>query len=312
MGDIDTLHSYSYTPDVAAALVTLGTRPDACGSVWHLPVAETRTTRAIIDHVYRLAGHRPRSLAAGRTTLRLLGLVKPAMREYLHTLYQFTDRWVVDDTKFRDTFGDHATPLDEALAATLQWYRDAAAPDPRPEALAALPAATADPPPVDLPLTEHTTTKGRTMNTRTTRRLAAAGMASAAGLAIAGFTALGSIFDYPKILDEPTADILTPLPREPGRHLRLVPGARHQRRAARPGRPPARSPRRRDTGPGGSPSSAWPRPPSRSSGCRAGCSSSRASATTPWCRRARPTPTAPSSSSTPGSARPSARRSATR
>jgi hypothetical protein len=47
------------------------------------------------------------------------------------------------------------------------------------------------------------------MNTRTTRRLAAAGMASAAGLAIAGFTALGSIFDYPKILDEPTADILT-------------------------------------------------------------------------------------------------------
>ena len=48
------------------------------------------------------------------------------MREYLHTLYQFTDRWVVDDTKFRTTFGDHATPLDDALAATLEWYRDAA------------------------------------------------------------------------------------------------------------------------------------------------------------------------------------------
>ena len=47
------------------------------------------------------------------------------------------------------------------------------------------------------------------MNTRTTQRLAAAGMASAAGLAIAGFTALGSIFDYPKILDEPTTEILT-------------------------------------------------------------------------------------------------------
>ena len=48
------------------------------------------------------------------------------MREYLHTLYQFTDRWVVDDSKFRTAFGDHATPLDDALAATLQWYRDAA------------------------------------------------------------------------------------------------------------------------------------------------------------------------------------------
>ena len=125
-GNPDQPHSYSYTPDVAAALVTLGTQPGATGTVWHLPVAETRSTREIIDHVYRLAGHRPRSLAAGRTTLRLLGLIKPAMREYLHTLYQFTDRWVVDDTKFRTAFGDHSTPLDDALATTLQWYQDSA------------------------------------------------------------------------------------------------------------------------------------------------------------------------------------------
>jgi len=47
------------------------------------------------------------------------------------------------------------------------------------------------------------------MNTRTTQQLAAAGMAGAAGLAIAGFTALGSIFDYPQILKEPTGEILT-------------------------------------------------------------------------------------------------------
>ncbi len=46
------------------------------------------------------------------------------------------------------------------------------------------------------------------MDTRTTRRLAAAAMATAALLAIAGFTALGSVFEYPQILKEPTADIL--------------------------------------------------------------------------------------------------------
>jgi hypothetical protein len=44
--------------------------------------------------------------------------------------------------------------------------------------------------------------------TQTTRRLAAATMAGAALLAIAGFTALGSVFEYPQILKEPTADIL--------------------------------------------------------------------------------------------------------
>jgi hypothetical protein len=46
------------------------------------------------------------------------------------------------------------------------------------------------------------------MNTILTRRLTAATMASAAVLAMAGFTALGSIFDYPKILRSPVADIL--------------------------------------------------------------------------------------------------------
>ena len=46
------------------------------------------------------------------------------------------------------------------------------------------------------------------MSTRTIRRLAAATLAAAALLAIAGFTALGSVFEYPQILKEPTADIL--------------------------------------------------------------------------------------------------------
>ena len=43
---------------------------------------------------------------------------------------------------------------------------------------------------------------------RTNARLAGAALALAAALAIAGFTALGSIFEYPQILDEPTGDIL--------------------------------------------------------------------------------------------------------
>jgi len=124
MGDPDQPHSYSFTPDVAAGLVTLATHPEAAGQIWHLPISETRTTRQVIERIYRLAGHRPRVFAAGRTALRLAGVARPALREYLHTLYQFTGRWVVDDTRFRASFGDQATPLDDALATTLGWYRD--------------------------------------------------------------------------------------------------------------------------------------------------------------------------------------------
>ena len=43
---------------------------------------------------------------------------------------------------------------------------------------------------------------------RKTARLAGAALALASILAIAGFTALGSVFAYPQILHEPTSHIL--------------------------------------------------------------------------------------------------------
>ncbi|MCW2761570.1 MAG: hypothetical protein JWR85_1771 [Marmoricola sp.] len=43
---------------------------------------------------------------------------------------------------------------------------------------------------------------------RTTARLAGAALALASALAIAGFSVLGSVFEYPQILEEPTSDIL--------------------------------------------------------------------------------------------------------
>ena len=43
---------------------------------------------------------------------------------------------------------------------------------------------------------------------RSTARKAGAALALASALAIAGFTVLGSVFEYPQILEEPTGDIL--------------------------------------------------------------------------------------------------------
>lgn len=55
-------------------------------------------------------------------------------------------------------------------------------------------------------MTTSTTTS--TTIARVDARKAAAALALASGLAIAGFTVLGSVFEYPQILKEPTADIL--------------------------------------------------------------------------------------------------------
>ena len=128
MGNPDLPHSYSYTPDVAAGLITLGTRPGAVG----IRLAPTRRPRpapparsSTTSTISPVTG--PAALPPAAATLTLLGMIKPPMREYLHTLYQFTDSWVVDDSKFVSTFGETATPLDHALDITLQWYTDNAA-----------------------------------------------------------------------------------------------------------------------------------------------------------------------------------------
>jgi nucleoside-diphosphate-sugar epimerase len=57
IGDADLPHTYSYVPDVAAGLATLGTDERAAGSVWHLPGPETVTTRAVLNLVAGEVGH---------------------------------------------------------------------------------------------------------------------------------------------------------------------------------------------------------------------------------------------------------------
>jgi nucleoside-diphosphate-sugar epimerase len=57
LGDPDQPHTYTYIPDIGEGLAVLGEHPDAPGEVWHLPNdPDTRTTRRLVDTIYRLAG----------------------------------------------------------------------------------------------------------------------------------------------------------------------------------------------------------------------------------------------------------------
>ena len=65
------------------------------------------------------------------------------------------------------------------------------------------------------------------------RKLTASLLILAAVLANVAFTALGSIFNYPDVLDEPAGEVLASFRDAPGRRERLVLGPRALRRAAR-------------------------------------------------------------------------------
>jgi nucleoside-diphosphate-sugar epimerase len=123
IGDPDLPHTYSYVPDIAAGLATLGTDARAVGGVWHLPGPATVSTRELLDVVAGQVGHQVGVRSVPKLAVRVLGLVNPTLRELGETRYQFGEPFVLDVTKYRATFGAASTPLGDAVAATLAWYR---------------------------------------------------------------------------------------------------------------------------------------------------------------------------------------------
>jgi nucleoside-diphosphate-sugar epimerase len=122
-GDPNQPHTYTYAPDVGRGLTILGEREEALGQAWHLPSPETLTTRQFVETIFEEVGKPARIQAAPKILLRAMGLFNPGMRELIEMLYEFEEPFVVDHSKFEEAFGEHATPLKEAIGETVRWYR---------------------------------------------------------------------------------------------------------------------------------------------------------------------------------------------
>lgn len=128
MGDPNLAHTYSYVPDIAAGLATLGSDPRAIGQVWHLPGPPTGTTTELLQVVAAEVGHPVGIRSVPKVLLRVLGLVSPMMRGLAEMAYEFDEPFVLDTTKFESTFGSTGTPLATAIAETIAWYRNRTSP----------------------------------------------------------------------------------------------------------------------------------------------------------------------------------------
>jgi len=126
IGNPDLAHTYSYVPDIATGLATLGTDERAIDGVWHLPGPETVTTRQILDLVAHEVGHPVGIRSVSKLAVRALGVVNPMMRALVEMSYEFDEPFVLDATKFETTFGRVGTPLRTAVAATVDGYRNKA------------------------------------------------------------------------------------------------------------------------------------------------------------------------------------------
>jgi nucleoside-diphosphate-sugar epimerase len=137
MGDPDLPHSYTYVEDVARALMTLGERPEANGRVFHLPTSPAESTRALTQRLGRALGLHADVRRLNRLVLRAAGLFSPFMREVAEMTYQWEVQFVVDDRRFRETFGYGPTPIEQAVAATARWAEQRFGRQPAKERLAA-------------------------------------------------------------------------------------------------------------------------------------------------------------------------------
>ncbi|MEM7152120.1 MAG: NAD-dependent epimerase/dehydratase family protein [Myxococcota bacterium] len=127
-GNPDMPHSYSYAPDVARGLATLGTHPDAPGRTWHLPVSAQRTTRELLEAFAAHSGVKIKVRRVPQWLMRTIGVFVPLFAAVAEMAYQWDVPYLVDDRAFRTTFGIEPTPLPQAIETTLASTRPEAAP----------------------------------------------------------------------------------------------------------------------------------------------------------------------------------------
>ena len=123
MGDMNKVHTYTFTPDAAKATALLGNTPDAFNQVWHLPTtAERLTTKQWIELIAKQMGVQPKIQSVPTFMVKLLGLFIPIMKEFPEMMYQFDRDYVFSSRKFEQRFCYGATLPEEGVRIMLESY----------------------------------------------------------------------------------------------------------------------------------------------------------------------------------------------
>ena len=120
-GDINKIHTYTYTPDAAKATALLGNTIDAYNQVWHVPTTKEKLTN--LQWIQLIANEL--KLEAKIQTLpvwliKILGLFIPIMKEFPEMIYQNEQDYIFDSTKFEKRFGITATTPKDGIRILIE------------------------------------------------------------------------------------------------------------------------------------------------------------------------------------------------
>lgn len=134
LGNPDLPHSFTYVPDLAAAMIAAAGREELWNSLLHAPTATAPTLREVAREFARAAGvAEPRVKPLSGRMVRALGPVSRDLRELRELLYQFENAFVMDSSRSEALLGLRPTPLQQGAAATVGWWQGKEAPADRPK-----------------------------------------------------------------------------------------------------------------------------------------------------------------------------------
>ena len=123
LGSADKQHTWTYTEDMAATLIAIGSDERAWGRAWHVPSALTCTPREALTRIAELAGAPTvRVGTVSPVLIRALGLVVPIMRELPEVAYQVEETFVLDSTAAQHELGLRPTAAELVLQVHADYY----------------------------------------------------------------------------------------------------------------------------------------------------------------------------------------------
>ncbi len=123
LGSLSQPHTFTYTADFGKALAIAGTRDEALGQAWHVPSAPPVPQGELMRILQEEIGKPVKASAGAPWLIRLIGLFNPTVNEVYEMMYEFTQPFVMDSSKFEQTFGIKATPLRQQVQETVAWAK---------------------------------------------------------------------------------------------------------------------------------------------------------------------------------------------
>jgi nucleoside-diphosphate-sugar epimerase len=123
-GNVNRIHTYTFTPDAGKATALLGNTPDAYNQVWHLPTTKEKlTTKQWIALIAEEINVEPRIQMIPTWMLRVIGLFNPTIKEFPEMLYQNELDYFFDSSKFEKRFGIQATSPDLGVKSMMYFLK---------------------------------------------------------------------------------------------------------------------------------------------------------------------------------------------